>query len=124
MGAEFVHFEIAADDVEKLVRFYADALGWTFRGPLGEAFGEYEGYRLFMTGDDKSVGGGVLKKGQPLDYGVNYFQVDDLGSAAARVKAAGGKVVFDEHEVPMVGTFVICQDPEGNRFGLWKQVEK
>jgi predicted enzyme related to lactoylglutathione lyase len=80
---------------------------------------------LFMTGDkETSIGGGVLKKGRPLDYGVNYFQVNDLAEAADKVVRAGGMVVVEEHEVPMVGQFVICEDPEGNRFGLWKQVAR
>ena len=72
MCARLVHFEIAAEDVDRIVEFYSEALGWTFRGPLGEAFGEYEGYQLFMTGDEEtSMGGGVAP-----------------GAAAARPSAA------------------------------------
>lgn len=123
MSAEFVHFEIAADDIEGLVEFYSKALGWVFRDPLPAAFGEYEGYRLFMTGEDEeeSTGGGILQRGKPLESGVNYFEVEDLSEAGEKVKEAGGRVVIEEHTVPMVGRFIICEDPQGNRFGLWKQ---
>lgn len=123
MGKDLVHFEIAADDIERVAKFYTDVLGWVFREPLGPEFGEYEGYRLFMTDErEDSQGGGIMKKGRPLDYGVNYFEVDNIDEYCDKVKASGGQVVFEKHPVPMVGEFAICTDPEGNRFGLWKQL--
>ena len=43
MGDTFVHFEIPADDPEKLIPFYTGAFGWQFqRTPMpGMPGGEY-----------------------------------------------------------------------------------
>lgn len=52
-----------------------------------------------------------------------YFAVDDLASAAARVRAAGGHAEEPGPEEPGFGQFCNCRDPSGIAFGLHKRAE-
>ncbi|MBU4178637.1 MAG: hypothetical protein KJ625_01695, partial [Actinobacteria bacterium] len=62
MGAELVHFEIAADDLEKMASFYRETLGWTIEpGSL-----EYPDYLVIKTSDREDMPcGGMMKKMMP-----------------------------------------------------------
>ena len=47
-----------------------------------------------------------------------YFNVDGLGAAVERVKAAGGKVLMEQHEVPGPMWISYVADPQGAMFGM------
>ncbi len=129
MANRVVHFEIEAKDVEKAKKFYEQAFGWKME-QQGEEFG---GYVVITTGDAKEPGGinGGIYKADQKEY--NAFRcvigVDNIDKAIADVKSAGGKV-FDDNktpdgtvlgekmDIPTIGIFARCQDPEGNYFSL------
>jgi predicted enzyme related to lactoylglutathione lyase len=48
-----------------------------------------------------------------------YFDVDDINAGVARVKELGGQAE-DAMPVPQMGWFALCEDTEGNAFGLWQ----
>jgi len=50
-----------------------------------------------------------------------YVDVDDLGAYAEKVKAAGGKMIVEQQEVPGVGSLSLFEDPDGRVMGMWKQ---
>ena len=121
MPNTIVHFEIPADDAERLSRFYSDAFGWKFEkakmpGPE---------YWLISTGlRGKSVGGGMYKKADmPGARPVNYVGIDNIDSAIERFKRAGGTVVIGKQEVPGTGWSLIGTDPEGNPIALWQAMK-
>jgi uncharacterized protein len=110
-----VHFEIPADDVEKLSKFYKDVFGWKFqKAPMPE----FE-YWLIETGpQSKSVPGGMYKKMAPKDGPRNFIGVEDIDSVIAAFGKAGGKTRMGKQEIPGVGFTFIGIDPEGNVIGL------
>lgn len=112
-----VHFEIPADDVDKLSRFYTEVFGWEFRKA------EMPGmeYWLISTGPEgKSVGGGMYKKRGSDERPRNFIAVDSIDPAIASFKAAGGSEIVGKMEVPGMGWSFIGADPEGNVLALWE----
>jgi len=109
-----IHFEIAAEDLDKLSAFYSDVFGWQFSkwdGPME--------YRLITTGPDGQPGinGGLMKK-EHLTGTVNTIGVESIDAALEKVKAAGGDVLTPKMDIPNIGAFAYCADPEGNPFGI------
>lgn len=120
MGAEPVHFDIPADDPDRLADFYTKVLGWTIDAPQDE----YDGYRMIRTSDrEGSVGGGMYKKMAPEQAGINYYGVDSIEETVGLVRENGGQVVMEMMTVPKMGYFAVLLDPEGNPFGLWIEDE-
>jgi predicted enzyme related to lactoylglutathione lyase len=109
-----VHFEINADDAERAVKFYQDALGWEIKKWVGE-----QPYWLVTTGPDDQMGinGAITPRTQGYST-VNTVGVLSIDETLAKVAAAGGKVVTDKMDIPGIGTFAYCTDTEGNTFGV------
>ncbi len=112
-----VHFEIPAEDPEKLSKFYSEVFGWKFeKSPMPDME-----YWLISTGPrGKSVGGGMYKKAGPTDLPKNYVQVDKIDQHIASFKKAGGKEVVGKMQVPDMGWSYIGLDPQGNLIGLFE----
>jgi predicted enzyme related to lactoylglutathione lyase len=111
------HFEIPADDPERVADFYRKAFGWGIKkwdGPVD--------YWLVMTGsaDEPGIDGGIAK-GEPGTGVALSVDVDDVDAYLERVKEAGGKIVKEKHAVPGVGWLVYCADTEGNVFGMMQE---
>jgi len=121
MDHTVVHFEIPANDVEKLRKFYSKLFGWKIEKALGPV--EY-----WMIGtvpvDDKmmplrpGVNGGMYKKERPENKPVNYISVESIEKSIEQVKALGGKVVQGKQEVMGVGWIAVAVDPEGNQIAM------
>ncbi len=110
-----IHFEIPAQDPQKIARFYQDVFGWNiekWEGPVE--------YWLVMTGPDGAPGinGGLYKPEAPFSGTINTVEVSDLDAYLAKVKAHGGTVVMDRMAVPSMGWLAYCADVEGTVFGL------
>jgi len=111
-----VHFEIPAEDPEKVSKFYTDTFGWEIKkwdGPMD--------YWLVMTGDKSKLGidGGIFKlDGEMKKEVVNTLDVPNLGEYIEKVKAGGGKMEGEIQDIKGVGRFVYASDPEGNKFGM------
>jgi hypothetical protein len=117
MPGELIHFDIPADDVEKLVGFYKAVMGWKIEKV--EDMGEME-YWLIGWGEDNPVGGGIGKKMMPQQTCVNYYVADDgIEAFNQKVKDNGGTVMMEKMPVPGWGWFSMCMDPEGNPFASW-----
>lgn len=110
-----VHFEILADDPLKMAAFYRRALGWEVN-----AWGAGEQtYWLITTGpkDTPGIDGGLMAR-EFKQAVINTMAVDILEATLEQVRAAGGQVVREPHEIPGVGLHAYCTDPEGSLFGL------
>lgn len=124
MDHTIVHFEIPADDVNKLKTFYEGVFGWKiFKTPM-----EGMEYWLIHTvpTDEKGmlqrpgVNGGLFPR-QPQQSGVtqvNYITVENIDEYIKKVEAQGGKILMPKQQVPTVGWIAVAEDPEGNHFGL------
>lgn len=120
-----VHFEMPAEDKERMSGFYTKAFGWQTK-QLGPEMGEYV---LVTTTevDDKmmpkkpgEINGGFFQKtdDKPAQYPSVVIQVDDIKESMKKVEKAGGKVLGEPMEIPDVGWYVSFFDTEGNRVSM------
>jgi predicted enzyme related to lactoylglutathione lyase len=116
MKRSIAHFELAADDVEKLADFYRGVFDWK----IERAPGDME-YWMINTGEGEGgPNGGMMRKTMPSSGILDYFAVESVDEFSKKVIAQGGQVVMNKTSVPQMGWFAICIDPEGNAFALWE----
>ena len=110
-----VHFEISAEDPDRVARFYKDVFSWKIDKWDGPAE-----YWLVSTGGDGEPGidGGLMRRQGPANGTVNTIDVPNLDEFVQRVEGKGGKVVVPRMTIPGVGYLAYCQDPEGTTFGI------
>jgi len=127
MDHTLIHFEIPAEDVEKLKQFYEQVFGWKifqYPGPID--------YWIIQTvpTDEKGmlkrpgVNGGMYKKPKPEIKPINYFAVESITDFLAKIEKRGGKTISPKQEVPDVGWVAAATDPEGNQFALIEPIQK
>ena len=84
--ARITHFEIPANDPEKLTAFYAKVFDWKFSkwpGPMD--------YFLATTGEgEPGINGAIMKRMDPAQPLVNSLAVTSLDDSIAAVLANGG----------------------------------
>jgi uncharacterized protein len=122
MDHTIIHFEIPANDVEKMRKFYSDIFSWKIE-KLG--FMDYYGITTVPV-DAKGnllrpgVNGGLFKREQAQQRPVNYINVESIDEYSKRIVNAGGKIIVLKTEIPSMGWFALAQDPEGNVFGIFE----
>jgi predicted enzyme related to lactoylglutathione lyase len=124
MDHTIVHFEIPANNVQKIKTFYENVLGWK----IIEAPMQGQEYWLIHTvpTDEKGmpqrpgVNGGLYPRtpGMAGAPQINYISVENLDEYVAKVTKEGGKILVPKTQIPTVGWFAVATDPEGNAFGL------
>lgn len=111
-----VHFEIAADDPERVTKFYKKVFGWEiekWQGPFD--------YWLITTGNDKEPGinGGLNKRtGISPACTVNTIAVQSVDAILKKIVKNGGKVIREKTAIPGVGYLAYCEDTAGILFGI------
>jgi predicted enzyme related to lactoylglutathione lyase len=115
-----IHFEMPAEDKERVRKFYESAFGWQTT-PLGP---ELDDFVLAFTieTDEKTrmpkkrgaINGGFYKKTEPGQGVKLTILVEDIQEAIKKIEAAGGKVLGEPFELPGVGLFASFVDTEGN----------
>jgi predicted enzyme related to lactoylglutathione lyase len=124
-----VHFEIYADDPDKLGKFYTSLFDWTIEPVPGMD------YRLIKTVETDAKGmpsqsgginGGMLKR--PAGYEghtwINYVNVESLEAAIKRAQNLGATIMKGKTPVPGMGWFAMLTDPQGNPFAIWQSDPK
>jgi len=120
-----VHFEIPADDAEKLRKFYIELFGWKIEkmpGPM-----EYWTIETVPV-DDKGmpirpgVNGGMMKRQHPEHKPVNYIAVESVDKYSKKIEELGGKIIVPKQEVPGIGWWAFALDPEGNSFAIFQSM--
>ena len=103
MDHTIMHFEIPANDVEKLKRFYEEVFGWK----IIQASGPIEYWVIQTVPVDPNgmpvrpgVNGGMYKKQVPESKPINYFAVESITDFLAKIEKLGGKVTQPKQEVP------------------------
>jgi predicted enzyme related to lactoylglutathione lyase len=111
-----VHFEIPADNPERVAGFYKKVLGWEIQkweGPVD--------YWLISTGKETEPGihGGIArKKDRPASGILVTAQVDSVDECLKKIIAAGGSIVVPKRVIPGVGYQAHFRDSEGNVIGI------
>ena len=124
MDHTIVHFEIPANNTQKLKTFYENVLGWKI---IKSSMPGME-YWLIQTvpTDEKGmpqrpgVNGGLYPRtpDMPNATQINYISIENIDEYTAKVEKEGGKILVPKQQIPNVGWFVVAADPEGNTFGL------
>jgi uncharacterized protein len=109
-AAKVVWFELPVDDTERARGFYGPLMGWEL-----EAFDGSEDYLLTYAG------GGAIHPANGRKGAFVYFGSDDVDASVARVRELGG-LANEPQEIPGVGRYAQCSDPEGNVFGFYQPV--
>jgi predicted enzyme related to lactoylglutathione lyase len=120
-----VHFEMPAEDRNRMAGFYSEVFGWQTQ-MFGEEMGNYvtvttsesdENGRPKMPG---TINGGFFPKKDdwPAQYPSLVIAVDDIADAIKKVTKANGKVLGEPNDIPGVGKYVSFFDTEGNRVSL------
>lgn len=106
----------AGNGQEAAFRFYSDQFGWETlelmdMGPMGK-------YRIF--GVDGAPFGGMMDKPReaPASTWTFYVNVDGLDGAVERIRAHGGQLRMEPHQVPSGNWIVQAVDPQGASFAL------
>ena len=120
-----VHFEIPADNVEKLRKFYTKLFGWKIEkmpGPM-----EYWNIETVPV-DERGmpvrpgVNGGMMRRENPEQKPINYIAVESVDEYSKKIEALGGKVIVPKQEIPEIGWWALALDPEGNPFGVFENM--
>ena len=121
-----VHFEMPAENRERMVKFYTQAFGWQ-ANMLGPEMGDYVVVMTTET-DEKTqrpttpgaINGGFFMKtdDKPAQYPSVVISVDDIHAHMKIVEDAGGQVLGEPWDIPGVGLYVSIIDTEGNRVSL------
>lgn len=115
-----VHFEVHAEDPERVIGFYTAVLGWTFTlwaGPVD--------YWIITTGpkDQPGIDGGMVRRqgsidGQAVIAFVCTVDVESVDDTLAKALAHGGTLAAPKMPIPGVGWLAYAKDTEGNIFGM------
>jgi hypothetical protein len=125
MDHTVVHFEIPADDVEKLRKFYSELFGWKIEKMPGPV--EYWGIATVPVNEKgmpqrSGVNGGMMKRQNPEHKPVNYIAVESVDEYVKKIEALGGRVIVPKMEVPGIGWWALALDPEGNQFAILQSI--
>jgi predicted enzyme related to lactoylglutathione lyase len=120
-----VHFEIPADDPDKLSQFYKDLFGWKIEkmDMGGMPYHVVETVPMDarrMPTETGGIGGGIAKRMSPDQRPTNYVDVESVDQYVEKAKKLGAKEAMGKMPVPGMGYFAILLDPEGNSFGVWQ----
>ena len=126
MDHTIVHFEIPANDLEKLKKFYSDLFGWKIEKMPGEM--EYWGIQTVPV-DEKGmavrpgVNGGMMKRQMPETKHDNYISEESVDEYSKKVVKLGGQIVVQKMEIPGLGWWALALDTEGNQIGLFQTLQ-
>ncbi len=118
-----VHFEMPAEDRERVAQFYSNVFGWQTQ-LMGPEFGDYV---LATTTESTEAGplkpgainGGFFPKANnPQQHPSVVIEVEDINAHMKKVQDAGGKVLGEPQDIPGVGQFVAFTDTEGNQVSM------
>ena len=113
-------FDIFVDDLDRAAAFYEAVLDVKLE-ELGDPTGEMQ-MKAFPTDMGQYGAGGALSKSPHSKPGIGgtvlYFMTQDCTAEQERVAAAGGMVVRPKFSIGEFGFVSLCQDTEGNMFGL------
>lgn len=117
----FSWIELATTDQNAAKAFYSGLFGWQ---PADFPMGPGQLYTIFkLNGRDAAAGytihGDMAAQGVPPHWGI-YVATDNADATAAKVTAAGGKILAGPFDVMDFGRMAVFQDPAGASIAVWQ----
>lgn len=107
--------ELLAADAAKAFAFYRALFDWQAAATERDSQDFYQPFAV----DGRTIGGVFNKLPRaPVPFWLYYFNVADMDTAMAAVKAGGGKVVHGPFELTPGHWITRCIDPQGAMFAL------
>ena len=125
-----VHFEMPAEDKNRMVKFYSTVFSWQTQ-QLGPEMGEYVVVSTTESGDDGrpkmtgAINGGFYQKTDDLNtqHPSLVIAVDDVNESIKKIKSGGGTVLGEPMDIPGVGKYISFIDTEGNRLSILQPLQ-
>lgn len=109
-------------DPEATLDFYRGLFGWELENVMPpDSPAKYFVGRL--NGGDVAAIGSLPEALPPMATWNTYIWVESADDTAAKVGAAGGKVVMAPFDIPGSGRMALFSDPEGAMFCVWQARE-
>jgi len=124
-----VHFEMPAENQDRMVKFYTNVFGWNTQN-MGPDFGNYVVVSTSETGENRMpkspgmINGGFFEKTKDNQHPSVVIAVDDIKEAMKKVEEAGGKILGGSYkagepdDIPGVGLYCAFIETEGNRLSM------
>lgn len=121
-----VHFEMPAQDKQRMAGFYTDVFGWQTK-MLGSDMDNYvlatttETDEAGMIKKPGAINGGFYSKSDDDPFRQHpslVIAVDNLQESIKKVVAAGGQIHGEPMDIMGVGQFVSFVDTEGNMLSM------
>jgi predicted enzyme related to lactoylglutathione lyase len=124
-----VHFEMPANDRERMAEFYTAAFGWQAQ-LLGPEMGNY----VLVTTSERNPNGrpkepGTINGGfypktadMPAQYPSVVIAVENIQESMRKITASGGQLLGEPVMIPGNGWYVSFLDTEGNRVSLMEPI--
>lgn len=124
-----VHFEMPAENMERIAEFYNKAFGWKTqmldKGRYALATTTETDEKTARPKNPGAINGGFFpKKEDSAQHPSFVIGVDDIKEAIKKVNAAGGKILGEPTEIEGYGTYAWFIDTEGNRISMMQPSEK
>ena len=104
--------ELMTPDIEGARAFYKGLFGWRLK-----VSPEYTEIILGATGIGGMMHITPEMQGMPTAW-TPYFCVADADATVEKIKSGGGKIQMGPHDIPNVGRFAVCADPQGAMFNI------
>ena len=116
----FAWYELMTDEPQAAMSFYAQVAGWTSQDmPMPGMT-----YTIVLAGQTQ-VGGMMKLPAQCTGvhpFWSAYIAVDEVDTAAARLKHLGGTVCKEPEDIANVGRYAVVADPQGAMFNIFKSL--
>jgi uncharacterized protein len=124
-----VHFELPAENKDRMVDFYTNVFGWSAQR-LGPEMGNYIIVTTTEAGENGrpknpgAINGGLFEKSKDNQLPTVVIAVDDIRESMKNVEAAGGTIIGggykagEPDDIPGVGLYIAIKDTEGNRVAM------
>ncbi len=119
----FVWYDLMSPDEDTSKEFYSSVVGWTTE-PF-QPVPEMPVYTMWKVGD--SMIGGIAPPSPESQnippHWLLYIGADDVDKTVEDIKSNGGQVLHGPEDIPTVGRFAMCSDPQGAVFAVFTSAE-
>jgi predicted enzyme related to lactoylglutathione lyase len=120
MSHTVIHFEIPADDLEKMKAFYQNVFDWKYTEVPEMQYTTIQTVATDAKGmlREPGVNGGIYKRTEGSQVPLNYIAVESVDDFIDKAVKNGGRVRAPKMHLPGVGDVAVIEDPEGNPQGI------